>query len=1337
MAAPAPQQRSPYPGLRPFNREESDLFYGRDRCIKSMVETLQETRFLAVLGPSGSGKSSLVRSGLFLDLEAGRARKAGARWSFIDIRHPRQQPYRELARELLRYECEVREGIQDGLGGSGGCNAPQFNPPDHVLAERRKQLRKDPLALARWWKENRPDERTNLLLLVDQFEELFGYGEARERNDVEAFVNMLLKCRENNDPAVYIVITMRSEFLAGCTLFAGLSEQINKSLSLTPRMTRDECRQAITGPAVMADVMLEPLLVTTLLNDMNSLAQWQDESDAPAPEEGAEAAPQPEGFKQTDLIARRADQLPLMQHVLNWMWLAAAARRGSPDEPIVLKLDDYLAVGGLTGALSRHAGEVMARTGDQEATERVFRALTSQPTVVSLGSAESSGVRRPRTLDQLVAETGVGEERVRIVVEAFRGEGVSMLTPSPEIALTNDLEVDIAHESLIRQWGELRRWIREEAENGRAWQELVRDTEQEGSARAELLRGLELSDRRRWWAATRPHPGWTDRYDGKFAAVDGFMARSVGAERRRKTVRYGGTGLLAAMAATALITTMSSFASAQRAQNAEAAATAQLTSAIAQTRTAEAQSAAAAKEATAARSRATLAQRQAESAEQVRRNAEETRRRAQVAAEAATKLSAQAQAAARLANQSRLAAESSRQQADRQRVLATTVSESVMYGVVVPGLRRASSQEPSMAAADIAMVTDLIMPLRDVPGLYGYLDAEVQIERAELAAAALDTALLKSLAESFRTVSADPAQPEYLRQVSLMQHHLANARRFSLQRNHGAAEAQFAQAMSAAPQAASGGRQHHVIGRGEAQLGRAETALALGDLSRADDMAVDCKRILEERPDTFGFEADIFSVRCDIVRIATATNNQERLGRANAAAGRLLALEKDFPDALELRRAGTLLVLQFIRSVPAAEQEGLELPENLEALMTNISANFSREEEAESGENVLQLASRSKPEQEGQEGQDQALASIALVDALYEATLLTQAVAADTDPTTDLVVDELEPASRRLRFVVGELLSRETEGDPAMRATVASSLDEYSRAYLSRLELQEPGATSIRDFERYGEALHLTNDLLGRRSDINLEARKSLLERAVDIVGLAEPQLPTLRYGEIPLYKDYLEKAVRNLCANAEAALDPQQCAPLYAAQQRFEASASDVLQRLTAIPRGGRAGRENLVWADNASVALAGFDPVSCILPTAAPAAAKAETTSKRFVLSGRANNVLSNICELRRGRYNLSAAWNGQLWLFESEANRQSFQRNPTSYLPSAGGHAAEALFGEDPELRKSADRAWVGIFQNRAFIFSRQPGIIPGITAAALQTALSNYQLLTGGGPSPKPN
>ncbi len=96
-------QRAPYPGLRAFRREETDLFFGREDCTNAMVDRLAATRFLAVLGSSGTGKSSLVRTGLLDALELGLMAKAGSRWKIVDFR-PGGSPLKNLARRLLETE---------------------------------------------------------------------------------------------------------------------------------------------------------------------------------------------------------------------------------------------------------------------------------------------------------------------------------------------------------------------------------------------------------------------------------------------------------------------------------------------------------------------------------------------------------------------------------------------------------------------------------------------------------------------------------------------------------------------------------------------------------------------------------------------------------------------------------------------------------------------------------------------------------------------------------------------------------------------------------------------------------------------------------------------------------------------------------------------------------------------------------------------------------------------------------------------------------------------------------------------------------------------------------
>ena len=324
-------ERLPYPGLRAFTREESDLFFGREGCVDQMVDRLAATRFLAVLGASGSGKSSLVRTGLLDALDLGLLESAGTRWRVADL-HPGGQPMRNLAYALLHARDEKE--------------------PDPVEVDMFTAfLRRGPRSVTEWSAApgNLPP-RWNLLILVDQFEELFRYGTYAHREEAEAFVTLLVESAAALHGRIYVVMTMRSEYLGACSLLPGLAERINDGLYLTPRMRREECREAIEGPAGVIGFRVQPALVNRLLNDLTTFAPWEGEGDVNPAEQ----------------LARRADQLPLMQHVLNRLWMRARTNARN-DQKVELTLYDYEKVGGLAGALDSHGTEVMASLGGEDA----------------------------------------------------------------------------------------------------------------------------------------------------------------------------------------------------------------------------------------------------------------------------------------------------------------------------------------------------------------------------------------------------------------------------------------------------------------------------------------------------------------------------------------------------------------------------------------------------------------------------------------------------------------------------------------------------------------------------------------------------------------------------------------------------------------------------------------------------------------------------------------------------------------------------------------------------------------------------------------------------------
>ena len=207
---------NPFPGLRPFQSEDKHLFFGRETQTMELLARLGRTRFLAAVGVSGSGKSSLIRAGLLPELYGGTMTRAGSRWEVALLR-PGGEPIASLAAALS----------QSGL----------YDPDlEDCVAQIEVTLRRSALGLVEAARQSGLPAKTNLLVVVDQFEELFRFRRKREGQgaDAEAFVSLLLEAVRQEACPIYVVLTMRSDFLGDCAQFRGLAEAINEGQYLFP-----------------------------------------------------------------------------------------------------------------------------------------------------------------------------------------------------------------------------------------------------------------------------------------------------------------------------------------------------------------------------------------------------------------------------------------------------------------------------------------------------------------------------------------------------------------------------------------------------------------------------------------------------------------------------------------------------------------------------------------------------------------------------------------------------------------------------------------------------------------------------------------------------------------------------------------------------------------------------------------------------------------------------------------------------------------------------------------------------------------------------------------------
>ena len=482
----------PYPGLRAYEAHENHLFFGRDEQSDELLRRLRLNRFLAVVGTSGSGKSSLVRAGLLPSLYGGFMAKAGSVWRIATMR-PGADPIGNLAAAL--YTPEV---FGNDANAESASTASLF-------AE--TTLRRGPLGLVEVTRYGRlaPDE--NLLILVDQFEEIFRFARASDgehKDDSAGFVKLLLEAARQHEIPIYVILTMRSDFLGDCARFRGLPETINDGQYLVPRLTRDQLRQAIVGPASVGGAEVAPRLVQRLLGEVG---------DDP-------------------------DQLPILQHALMRTWdiWEADGRKGPLD------LADYEATGGMASALSRHADEAYRELGDdrrREIARMLFQRLSEK-------SEDHREIRRPTRLDELCAVVNAGAEEVTAIIEVFRRPGRSFLMPPADVPLTAHSAIDISHESLMRVWTRLKEWVEEEAESAAQYRRLAQSAALAAKGEAGPMTDPELSITLGWRKKWRPNAAWADRYYPGFAGADAFLEKSrelrdvavrADEERRRRELK--------------------------------------------------------------------------------------------------------------------------------------------------------------------------------------------------------------------------------------------------------------------------------------------------------------------------------------------------------------------------------------------------------------------------------------------------------------------------------------------------------------------------------------------------------------------------------------------------------------------------------------------------------------------------------------------------------------------------------------------------------------------------------------------------------------------------------
>ena len=359
-------------------------------------------------------------------------------------------------------------------------------------------------------------ERT--LIVIDQFEELFSLAPESEREEQKQrtlskqkrFIDSLLAAADaGGDRRVYITITLRADFYARCFQHPSLPGRMSANQYAVQRMSREQLREVIEKPLVLAGAKPDPDLVETIL---------EDAGDAPG-------------------------NLPLLEHTLFRLWGRRTTQK--------LTLDSYRAVGGLKGALREHADELYGNLGPEEksAAARIFVRLTQ------LGEG-TEDTRRRAQLDELVSKGGDPQITLKVLK---RLETARLVTTSGDVASQQPGEetfVEVAHETLIREWPELRRWIEDNRDTIRTGRKVEAAARQWGEANDEakplfLYLETRLAEAADWAKVETGLPDFVDEF---------LKASRLAQDEKKQDTLISSIGLGAALGASITLTCSAGFA---------------------------------------------------------------------------------------------------------------------------------------------------------------------------------------------------------------------------------------------------------------------------------------------------------------------------------------------------------------------------------------------------------------------------------------------------------------------------------------------------------------------------------------------------------------------------------------------------------------------------------------------------------------------------------------------------------------------------------------------------------------------------------------------------------
>lgn len=457
----------PFPGIRPFEFDESHLFFGQDTVCDQILTKLKQNKFVCIMGNAGVGKTSLINCGIKPALLGGFIFSDNVNWEIFHFQ-PGLNPYQNLANCLINSGSIVSDDASE-IPGQIFYNI----------------LKRGKLGLVELL-NHLPDNQQQYCFIIDQFEDLFTLdhkiNDYQYYEEIVHFIDLFLeaiKVFKN----FHLIISIRSDFTNSCVMFPALAECINNSNVLVPKMSRIQLKEVILGPLRIFRIKMDDYLLVQMLND----------------------------------ITFYEDELPRLQYTLRQMFRSWKIQ-GNRNKPIGLK--EYENSGGIGHSIANSANTIFEAFSDNDKIicEKVFKGLTQR-------ISENSGVIRPESFKDLGLITNSNLEDIKRVVDQFSTDEVQLLSIRPQNLKPVDY-IELTHVSIIQSWNKLKGWVEDEAISSQMYRQLAETSAAYQVGKAGLLHPPDLNFALNWKEKQVPSLYWAKRYNPAFERTMIFLDAS-------------------------------------------------------------------------------------------------------------------------------------------------------------------------------------------------------------------------------------------------------------------------------------------------------------------------------------------------------------------------------------------------------------------------------------------------------------------------------------------------------------------------------------------------------------------------------------------------------------------------------------------------------------------------------------------------------------------------------------------------------------------------------------------------------------------------------------------